>query len=87
MTKTAEDAQTSHGKHSNLWKALNTRLIEEAALVDYPRAVITWMMTVQFQDVANCYTFRLILAYRNICPNPYRYLHEWFVGRRSFSIR
>jgi hypothetical protein len=47
MTKTAEDAQTSHGKHSNLWKDLNTRLIEEAALVGYPRAVITWMMAVQ----------------------------------------
>jgi hypothetical protein len=33
MMKAAEDAQTSHGKHSNLWKAFNARLIEEAALV------------------------------------------------------
>ena len=49
MWKAAEDAQTSLGKNSNLWKALNARLIEEAALVGDPRAVIALMATDQIQ--------------------------------------
>jgi hypothetical protein len=49
MWKAAEDAQTSHGKISNLWKALNARLIEEAALVGDPRTVLALMATDQMQ--------------------------------------
>jgi hypothetical protein len=49
MMKTAQNALVSHGKDSNLWTALNARLIEEAALIDDPRTTITLMMTAQFQ--------------------------------------
>jgi hypothetical protein len=49
MWKAAEDAQTSLGKNNNLWKALNARLIEEAALVGDPRTMIALMATDQFQ--------------------------------------
>jgi len=49
MMKTAETAQTSHGKQSNLWKALNARLVEEAALVGNPRTVIALMKMDQMQ--------------------------------------
>jgi len=45
MLKVAEDAQTSHGKQSSLWKALNARVIEEAGSVTDLRVAIALMRT------------------------------------------
>jgi hypothetical protein len=51
ILKVAEDAQTSHGKQSSLWKALNARVIEEAGSVTDPRVAIALMRTDQMQKV------------------------------------
>jgi hypothetical protein len=58
----AEDAQTSHGKQSSLWKALNTRVIEEAELVTDTRVAIAWIRTDQMQKV--CWELLLQLLKR-----------------------
>jgi len=60
MWKAAEDAQTSLGKNSNLWKALNARLIEEAALAGDPRVVIALMATDQIQGECSKLLLRLL---------------------------
>lgn len=61
MWKLAEDAETSFGKNSSLWKALNDRLIEDAALVDKPQAVIALMATDEFQEECSKLLSRLLL--------------------------
>ena len=68
MWKTAEDAQTSHGKHSNLWKALNARLIEEAAMVGDPWTVLALMAGDQMQREFSNLLLRL-LPWADIDPS------------------
>jgi hypothetical protein len=50
MVKTFKAAMVSHGKESMLWKALNERLVEEAAMVGDPRTTLAVMMSDGFQE-------------------------------------
>jgi len=68
MMKVTEDAQTSHGKQSSLWKALNARVIEEAELVTDLRVAIALMMTDQMQK--DCWRLLLhLLKWAGIDPS------------------
>lgn len=68
MMKVAEDVQTSYGKQSSLWKALNARVIEEAELVTDPRVAIALMKTDQIQKV--CWELLLqLLKWAGIDPS------------------
>jgi hypothetical protein len=50
MVKTFKAAMVSHGKESMLCKALNERLVEEAAMVGDPRTTLAVMMGDGFQE-------------------------------------